>query len=401
MSVLDGYRVIDLTAYVAGPFASQQLADLGADVIKVEPPRGDETRLKGHSTSGELGPTFLNLNRNKRSIVLDLKSDAGRRHLIDLVTGADVFLHNLRLPAVERLHATYDELRAANDDLVYCQIVGFGSNGPYAGRPAFDDVIQGVSGFAATQGVFSGRPTYTAFPMMDYIAGLFAAQSVVAALLHRERTGRGQLVEVPMLEAGIAVTLPNNLWQRTHDPAGDLGYPRNLSPDRRPFATRDGWFCVVMSTDEHFTRFFRGVDRPDLADDARFVTNPGRATEATLLHQTLAEIFARRTTAEWSAIIDHLDLPGMPLNTMDELFDDPHLRAVDLFRTIDHPAEGQLTAIAPPIRYSDSPTSIRRHAPLLGEHTGEVLEELGATDEASSGQDGVARISETHRQEER
>lgn len=384
MSVLDGYRVIDLTGYVAGPFASQQLGDLGADVVKVESARGDETRYKGPSTSGELGPTFVNLNRNKRSVVLDLKSEVGRRHLTELVAGADVFLHNVRLSAIERMGATYEQLRAVNPELVYCRIVGFGSDGPYAGRPAFDDVIQGVSGFAATQGVFGGGPTYTAFPMMDFVAGLFASQAVVAALLHRERTGRGQLVEVPMLEAGIAFTLPNNLWARTNDPSGDLGYPRNLSPDRRPFPTSDGWFCLVLATDDHFGRFFGRVGRPDLADDPRFATNLGRVAESGPLHRTLAEIFAERSTAEWCEIVDELGLPGMPLNSLEELFDDPHLRAVDFFRTVEHPTEGRLTALAPPVRYSDSPTSIRRHAPLVGEHTDEVLGELDGQSPASN-----------------
>ena len=378
MSVLDGYRVVDLTAYVAGPMAGQLLGDLGADVIKVEPPHGEETRYKGASVTGRLGPTFVNLNRNKRSLVLDLKDDDDRQRFFDLIATADVFLHNLRLRAIERLGATYEELREVNPDLVYCQVVGFGSGGAYAGRPAFDDVIQGVSGFAATQGVFGDRPTYTAFPMMDHVAAMYAAQSVLAALLHRERTGVGQLVEVPMLEAGLAFTLANNLWMRTSDPEGELGYPRNLSPHRRPFATADGWFCLVMSTDEHFARFFRAVDRPDLAEDPRFVTNPGRLAEVDLLHRTLGELFAQRTTAEWADIIDDLGLPGMPLNTLEDLFDDSHLRSVGFFQRIEHPAEGSLTAISPPIRFSESPPSIRRHAPDLGEHTDEILSELDA-----------------------
>ncbi len=388
MSVLDGYRVVDLTAYVAGPMAGQLLGDLGADVIKVEPPHGDETRNKGHSATGRLGPTFLNLNRNKRSLVLDLKDEGDRQRFRDLIATADVFLHNMRLAAIERLGATYDELQAVKPDLVYCQVVGFGSGGDYAGRPAFDDVIQGVSGFAATQAVFGDRPTYTAFPMMDHVAALYAAQSVLAALLHRERTGRGQLVEVPMLEAGLAFTLPNNLWHRTSDPDGELGYPRNVSTHRRPFATADGWFCIVMSTDDHFARFFRAVDRPDLATDPRFVTNPGRVAEVDLLHRKMGEIFAERTTAEWAEIIDRLGLPGMALNTLDDLFDDPHVRSVDFFRTVEHPAEGPLIALAPPIRFSESPPSIRRHAPDLGEHTAEILAELGPTPDQESTETG-------------
>lgn len=377
MSALDGYRVIDLTAYVAGPFAGQLLGDLGADVIKVEPPAGDLIRQRGRSASGQLGPIFVSLNRNKRSVVLDLKDEADQAHLRDLVAGADVFLHNLRLPAIERLGATYPQLQEVNPGLVYCQIVGFGSGGPYAGRPAFDDVIQGVSGFAAAQGAFGDRPTYTAFPMTDHVAGMYAAQSVLAALLHRERTGRGQLVEVPMLESALAFHLPTNLWQRALDPGGTVGYPRNLAPERRPFATADGWFCVVMVSDDQFLRFFRGAGRPELADDPRFATNHGRSEEADLLHQVMAEIFAQRTTAEWCEIIDRLDVPGMPLNTLDDLFDDPHLEAVDFFHTTDHPVEGEVVNLAPPVRFSDSPSSIRRHAPSLGEHTAEVVDELG------------------------
>lgn len=380
MSALDGYRVIDLTAYVAGPFAGQLLGDLGADVIKLEPPGGDQTRYRGHSTSGAMAATFANLNRNKRSVVLDLKDDGDHRRFVDLVASADVFLHNLRLDTAERLGAGYDDLRAVRPGLVYCHITGFGSDGPYAGRPAFDDVIQGVSGFAAFQGrrTPDGTPSpeYTAFPMMDKVAGMFATQSVLAALLHRERTGHGQLVEVPMLESGLAFTLPNNLWDRTWDPAGDVGYPRNLAPHRRPFRTRDGWFCTVMATDHHIHRFFEVAGRAELIDDPRFGTVTGRAMESALVHQTLGEIFASETTAHWCEVADRLGLPGMALNHPEDLFDDPHLRAVDFFPTIDHPTEGMMTTLAPPVRFSESPSSIRRHPPNLGEHTDEVFDEL-------------------------
>ena len=376
MSALDGYRVIDLTAYVAGPFAGQLLGDLGADVIKVEPPTGDETRYRGRSASGTMAPTFANLNRNKRSVVIDLKDPDDRARFLDLMAGADVFLHNLRVDTVERLGAGYDDLRAVRPDLVYCTITGFGAGGPYAGRPAFDDVIQGVSGYAALQGRRSGdggRPDYTAFPMMDKVAGMYAVQSILAALLHRERTGRGQLVEVPMLESGVAFTLPNNLWERTWDPDGDVGYPRNLAGHRRPYRTADGWFCTVMATDHHYHRFYEAVGRAELIDDPRFGTVNGRAIEAALVHQTLGEIFAGLTTERCCELAERLGLPGMALNQPEDLFDDPHLRAVDFFPTIEHPTEGPMTALAPPVRFSDSPSSIRRHPPGLGEHTDEVL----------------------------
>lgn len=380
-AALDGYRVVDLTAYVAGPFAGQLLGDLGADVIKLEPPGGDETRYRGRSASGTMAPTFANLNRNKRSVVLDLKDPVDHRRFLDLVASADVFLHNLRLDTVERLGAGYDDLRAVRPDLVYCRITGFGSAGPYAGRPAFDDVIQGMSGFAAFQGRRSGPdggagPEYTAFPMMDKVAAMFATQSILAALLHRERTGRGQLVEVPMLEAGVAFTLPNNLWDRTWDPAGATGYPRNLAPHRRPFRTLDGWFCTVLATDHHYHRFFEAAGRAELIDDPRYGTITGRSLESALVHQTLGEIFATATTAHWCEIADRLGLPGMPLNQPEDLFDDPHLRAVGFFPTVDHPTEGPMTAVGPPVGFSDSPASIRRPPPGLGEHTREVLDDL-------------------------
>jgi formyl-CoA transferase len=378
VSALDGYRVIDLTAYVAGPFAGQLLGDLGADVIKLEPPGGDETRYRGRSSSGAMAPTFANLNRNKRSVVLDLKDDDDRRRLLDLVATADVFLHNLRLDTVERLGVGYDHLREVRPDLVYCRITGFGSDGPYAGRPAFDDVVQGASGFAALQGRRGGRgegqvPEYTAFPMMDEVAGMFATQSILAALLHRERTGRGQLVEVPMLEAGVAFILPNNLWDRTWDPAGAVGYPRNLAPHRRPFRTLDGWFCTVLATDHHYHRFFEACGRAELNDDPRFGTVRGRSLDSALVHQTLGEIFATGTTAHWCELADRLGLPGLPLNEPEDLFDDPHLRAVGFFPTIDHPTEGPMTTLAPPVRFSDSPSSIRYPPPGLGQHNDEVL----------------------------
>ncbi len=390
MSSLDGYRVIELTAYVAGPFAGQLLGDLGADVIKVEPPGGDATRVRGSSGSGLMSPTFANLNRNKRGVVVDLKDEADRDRLLDLVATADVFFHNLRLDTVERLGVGPDALWARRPDLVYCRVTGYGSEGPYGGRPAFDDVIQGQSGFAAFQGrrgvgAEDNRPEYTAFPMMDKVAAMFAVQSILAALLHRERTGEGQLVEVPMLESGIAFTLPNNLWERTWGPDGEVGYPRNLASHRRPFRTVDGWFGIVLATDAHCEAFYRTVDRPELVDDPRFATASGRSEHAAVVHQTLGEIFALRPTAEWCDIADRLGLPGMALNQPEDLFDDPHLRAVDFFPTIEHPTEGPMTTIRPPVAFSASPTSIRQPPPDLGQHTDEVFADVDRRDGSPGG----------------
>lgn len=373
---LSGYRVVDLTSYISGPFGSQQLGDLGADVIKIETPRGDETRDKGHTPAKGLGPGFANLNRNKRSVVLDLKSAAGQDRLRRLVARSDVVFHNMRPDAMVRLGASFDTLKAIKPDLIYCQIVGFGSGGPYAGKPAFEDVVQGVSGYADLQGAATGDPTYAAFALIDSVSGIMAAQSIIAALLHRERTGEGQFVEVPMLEAAVALTMPSNMWERTYKPTGALGYPRYLTPNRRPFATTDGHICTVFGSEKQFRAFFAVAGRPEVLDDPRFATNTARSQNSDALWGTVAECFAAFSTAEWIAKLDEADLPGMPMNRLEDLFSDPHLAATGMFRCFEHPASGPMQLISPPVHYSATPASVHRLPPALGEHTDDILNEL-------------------------
>ncbi len=370
---LDGYRILDLTAFISGPYGSQLLGDLGADVIKVEPPRGDETREKGTSPSQNMGPGFMNLNRNKRSITMNLKDPADREKFYALVDSADVLFHNMRPEAMARLGVSYQDLIKIRGDIIYCQIVGFNSDGPYGGRPAFEDVIQGVSAYTALQGKASGEPAYAAFAMMDTIAGVFAAKSIIAALLHRERTGEGQQIEVPMLETGLAFYMPSNMWDRTYQPDGELGYPRYLTPSRKPFKTKDGYICTVFSGERQFKAFFRAGGRPELIEDPRFATNKARSINSDELWSVVGEIFAGKTTAEWVAVMAEADLPGMPMNQMQDLFTDTHLTEVGFFRDMQHPTEGPVKLLATPIKFSRSPTAIHRMPPRLGEHNEEVL----------------------------
>ncbi len=373
---LAGYRVLDMTAFISGPFGSQQLGDLGADVIKIETPRGDETREKGNPPAEGMGPGFANLNRNKRSIVLDLKSHEGRDRLHKLVATADVLFHNMRPDAIQRLGASYEMLKEIKPDLVYCQIVGFSSDGPYAGAPAFEDVVQGISGYSDLQGAATGTPAFAAFALVDSVAGIVAAQSIIAALLHRERTGQGQFVEVPMLETAIALTMPSNMWDRTYDPEGALGYPRYLTPNRRPFATKDGFICTVFGSDKHFQAFFSAAGRAEILEDERFATNQARSVNSDALWGAVAECFASGTTAEWVALLRGADLPGMPMNRIEDLFTDPHLQATGFFRQFQVPEIGYMQLISPPVKYSATPAGIHRLPPRLSEHTDEIIREI-------------------------
>jgi crotonobetainyl-CoA:carnitine CoA-transferase CaiB-like acyl-CoA transferase len=362
-----------MTSYISGPYAGQLLGDLGADVIKLEPPGGDELRNRGKSRTPKMGATFMNVNRNKRSVVLDLKDKSNLNSFYDLVRSADVFLHNMRPPAVARLGASYDDLRAVRDDIIFCQIVGFGTGGPYEGRPAFEDIVQGVSAFASLQGETVGEPTYAACAMVDTLAGIYAAKSILAALLHRERTGEGQAVEIPMFETAISFFMTDHMWDRTFDRDGQVGNPRYLTPHRRPFKTKDGHLCMVLATQRHFEAFFSAGRRPELMEDPRFATNVARSINADDLYSAIGEIFAERTTAEWTEILDKADLPVMPINSMADLFTDPHLTETGFFQNLEHPTEGAITLMAPPVRFSRSPTAIYRQPPSLGEHTTEVL----------------------------
>jgi crotonobetainyl-CoA:carnitine CoA-transferase CaiB-like acyl-CoA transferase len=375
---LAGIRVIDLTTVVLGPFATQVLGDMGADVIKVESPEGDNCRWIGPSRTEGMGAYFAMLNRNKRSIVLDLKRPAARDALLRLVDGADVFVHNMRSGAADRLGLGYAALSARNQPLVYACASGFRKGSRKQEYPAFDDLIQGMSGLAALNAGPDGAPRYVPTVVVDKLTGQLLASMIGMALFHRERTGQGQEVHVPMLETTLSFLLVEHLWGAVlNQPELGLGYRRMLTPHRRPYATNDGFISVIAVSDAHWSRLFEAMGRAALIEDPRFATIAARSDNVDALYGMLAEDMRKRTTAEWLTILGALDIPCGPVNTLPDLLADGYLRETGFFEHMQHPLEGDVTLTAIPARFSASPPSVRRLWPALGQHTQEVLREIG------------------------
>jgi crotonobetainyl-CoA:carnitine CoA-transferase CaiB-like acyl-CoA transferase len=375
---LDGIRVVDVTTAILGPLATQILGDLGADVVKVEPPAGDPMRNLGPSRNPGMAAMFLGFNRNKRSVVLDLKQHEDQQRLLDLVARADVFLHNMRPSAARKLGISYRHVEALNKRLVYASASGYGRDHARAEEPAYDEIIQGGSGIAGLFEQARERATFAPFVIADKVAGYVLASSVSAALVARDRLGHGQEVHVPMLESLVEFNLHEHFWGRAFEPAlGAPGYSRIFVPERRPFATADGSICVTATTDAQWARLFTAVGRPDLAEDARFSTMAQRSRHFGEAFRLLAAEMTKRSSAEWTAIFNAADLPYGPAASLDGLFDDEHLHAAGFFRSYEHPSEGTLITTNPPVRFSATPAGFRRPPPQLGEHTREVLAEWG------------------------
>jgi crotonobetainyl-CoA:carnitine CoA-transferase CaiB-like acyl-CoA transferase len=379
---LAGVRVVDLTSVILGPYATQQLADLGADVIKVEPPAGDNMRYAAPVATPGLGHIFLQLNRNKRAVVLDLKHPDGRAALLRLAAGADVLVHNVRPAAMERLGLAYDDVRAVNETIVYVGASGFRPEGPYGEKAAYDDIIQGLvalPSLIADQG--GGRPRYVPSTICDRVTGLATVNAITAALFARERTGKGQEVAVTMFETMAEFVLSDHLGGATWEPpAGPMGYPRLLAHDRSPYRTKDGTLCVLIYNDKQWRSFAALIGRPELMQDGRFATQASRSANVSVVLAFVAAQLETRTTDEWLEAFAQADIPAMPLHTLDSLLDDPHLGAVGFFQHRDHPAAGPIRMLDVPSRWSETPPGFRRHAPLLGEHSVEVLKEAGYSD---------------------
>jgi crotonobetainyl-CoA:carnitine CoA-transferase CaiB-like acyl-CoA transferase len=374
---LTGVRVIDLTSIVMGPYATQILGDMGADVIKVESPGGDVFRYVAPFRNRGMSAAFLNLNRNKRSVALDLKREEERQALLALLADADVFVTTVRPQAMRRLGLDYESLRQRNPRLIYCGAYGFSEEGPYAGRPAFDDVIQAMSGIASLQGRDDpSGPRYVNAIFADKTLGVTIAYAVAMALYERERSGRGQAIEVPMFETMVSFNLIEHLAGETFRPAqGGMGYDRVLSEHRKPYRTLDGYIGLLPYTAEQWTRFFEAAGRPEMAADPR-VTDPAlRSRKIGELYNLLAEIVAERTTAEWVERLRAADLPVTPVLSPEELLDDEHLQAIGFFRRDSHPSEGEVRTIGIPVRFSRTPGEVRRLAPRLDEHREEILRE--------------------------
>ena len=381
---LAGIRVVDLTSAVLGPVATQILGDIGADVIKIEPPEGDPIRPLGPSRHPGMGAYFLNINRNKKSVALDLKRPAAREALLKLVETADVFVHNMRLGAAERLGLDYSAVAGRNPRIVYAAATGFHKDGAYRDRPSFDDVIQGESGLAALNGGPGGEPRYVPMAVCDKVCGYALASAVSMALFHRERSDKGQEVHVPMLETMVAFNLADHLWHGVlAEPEKGLGYPRMLTEHRRPFPTKDGHICILATTDLQSRHLFEAIDCPELADDHRFSTLAGRTDNIGELYGIVIERMRQRTTAEWRERLDSFDVPNGVVTSLEGLLADPYFNDAGFFEQVEYPSEGKMLTTAIPVMFSGSPgDSFRLPPPRLGEHTRSLLGELGYSDAA-------------------
>lgn len=375
---LAGLRIIDLTANVLGPVATQILGDMGADVIKVEEPRGDHTRHVGPRRSPAMGVFFLNLNRNKRSIVLDLKTPQSKDALLRLVATADVFIHSMRPDAAARLGIDYASLSKVKPDLVYASAAGYRADSSRRNEPAFDDVIQGMSGLAAMNGRQEGVPRYMPTVIADKFCGHVLASAVGMALFWRERTGQGQEVQVPMFDTMVSFNLGEHLWGATLDEAElGLGYSRMFTPHRRPYPTSDGYICLLANTDAQWNKMFIAMGRQDLVGDARFSEIAERSRNIDTLYAIVADVMAQRTTGEWRDALDRADIPNGPVNEIVDLLTEPYLQETGFFRKIRHPTEGAMITTGVPVVFSRSVPGVRRLAPGLGANTDEILSEIG------------------------
>ena len=386
---LHGVRVLDLTTVVMGPAATQIMGDLGADVIKVEAPEGDSMRRVGPFRHAGMGPLFLQANRNKRSIVLDLKQADDRLVLLELAGSVDVLVSNIRPQALERLGLGPAALAQSHPRLIYAAAVGYGAGGPEAGRAVYDDLIQAAGGVAGLFEAIDGQPRYAPINVADRVVGLHLVIAILAALQHRHATGEGQFVEVPMAETMAQFVLADHMGGGAFvPPLGEMGYRRLKSRFRGPYPTRDGHLAIVVYTDAQWRVFSRLIGDPGLMErDPRFRDQESRTQHADAMGQFLGEALRGRDTAQWVALLQQADIPCARVNRLEDLFDDPQFSAVGLFEEHEHPTEGRLKVARFPLRFSRSPATIRRLAPNLGEHGQEIRRELAARRHAPSGPD--------------
>jgi crotonobetainyl-CoA:carnitine CoA-transferase CaiB-like acyl-CoA transferase len=383
---LSGIRVVDLTTIVLGPLASLTLAGLGAQVIKVEAPEGDNVRNAGCMRHEDMGHVFLHGNRGKKSVVLDLKPEQGREALLRLLATADVFISNVRPAAMARLALGPDALAAGNPRLIQVTACGYASSGPHADKPAYDDLIQGAAGVPwLMQQHTGGEPRYVPLSLADRVTGLHLVYAVTAALFARERTGRGAQVEVPMFESVAHFVLADHLAGRTFEPpVGQAGYDRLLSTNRRPYPTADGHLCVLIYNDRHWQRFLAAIGQPErFTQDERFSSQANRSRHIHEVYGFVGEVMRTRTTREWVELLDRIDVPNQVPNSMEDLLSDPQLWASGLLAEQQHPSEGRLRVLGSPVRFAGMEPASLAPAPRLGEHSAQVLGEAGGFDAAA------------------
>jgi crotonobetainyl-CoA:carnitine CoA-transferase CaiB-like acyl-CoA transferase len=376
---LKGVRVVDLSINVLGPVATQILGDMGADIIKIEVPAGDPNRSTGPARHSGMSAMHLNMNRNKRSVTLDLKRPEACEALLRLTDKADVFVHSMRPAAARRLGVDYDVIAKRNPRIVYGFGPGYRQDGPQRDFPAFDDVLQGESGIASLMEQVQGKPAFYPTVIIDKLCGYVLASSIAMALYAREKTGRGQMVEVPMFETILSFNYLEHLWGAAFDPPLDagVGYVRLLTQHRRPYRTLDGYICVLAVNDDQWQRVLPALGRPELIDDPRFATTAGRVANYDAVYALVAEQLQLKSTDEWHEILDRADIPNGRLNSLQELLHDSYLQETGYFRRYQHPTEGPVVTTDIPVRFSATPGSLHRPPPALGEHNAEVLGELG------------------------
>lgn len=384
MGPLSGMRIIDVTSVLMGPYATQMLGDFGADIVKIESPDGDLVRQIGPARNPGMGPPFLNANRSKRSITLDLKNPDARQTLLRLCETADVLVYNVRPKAMARLGLSYKDVAAVNPRIIYAGLVGYAQDGPYASRPAYDDLIQGLS---TIPHLFSrandGEPRYVPTAMADRVVGLVAVSAILASIIERDQSGKGQKVDIPMFETMVSFVMSDHLGGLTFDPPLDQGgYARQLSPDRRPYKTKDGYICALVYTDGHWRRFFTAIGRPDVPDtDPRYLTFTSRMAHIDEVYGELSDILLTRTTAEWITLLEKADVPAMPMHDFQGVMNDPHLKATGFFQDVEHPTEGSIKQMAVSTKWSRTPANPTRLAPQQGQHGTEILREAGFGDD--------------------
>jgi len=372
---LAGIRVVDLTAMVFGPYATQIMADMGADVIKIEPPAGDATRYINAGPTPELGGVFTNVNRGKRSLVLDLRQEEDKATLRALIATADVFIHSMRGKAIAKLGFDYKAVKAIKPDIVYTNCYGYSRRGPDGDKPAYDDTIQAECGIPHLQQLMTGKPDFMATIIADKVAGLTGLYATMMALFHRERTGEGQEVEVSMFETMASFMLTEHASGMLFEPPlGPAHYHRVVARNRKPYATKDGHVAALVYNDKHWNAFVAAVNPPWATDE--FDTLAKRAKQIDRVYGLLGETFAERTTQEWLELLEALHIPAAPLRTTDELFDNAHLNAIGFFETVETP-QGPVRFPGVPTWFSQTPGRVAGGAPELGAHSREVLDELG------------------------
>ena len=375
---LEGIRIIDASSILMVPYCTRLLADMGAEIIKVETLDGDNTRYIGPSKNNGMAAVFLNINRNKKSISVDLKTPEGRLIIYKLIKTSDVFVSNIRKVALEKIKLTHSDFEKLNPKIITANAVGFSSEGPYAGLPAFDDTIQAISGMAAYQGAYSDQPSYTSGATADKVTGIMLGISIIGALFSREKSGKGMELEVPMMETMVDFTLVEHLYGFNFiPPKAPPIYPRQSSPNRRPYKTKDGFVAVLPYSDEQWLRFFKLVGKDETLKDSRFSTLKSRNENIDLLYQILSNELTKKETDYWLEALKRSDIPAAKVNFPEEIFKDKHLQETNFFRETNHPSEGNLLYPKFPVEFKNTNNDETLHAPNLGENTKEILVDLG------------------------